>query len=47
MFDLAAKLGEGSFSQVFRGVETLSGRAVAVKRIRIGEVKSKIARRLL
>lgn len=47
MFNLSDKLGEGSFSQVYRGVNLLTNHAVAVKKIRIGDIKSKIARRLL
>lgn len=47
MFNLGDKLGEGSFSQVFRGVNVLTNEPVAVKKIRIGDIKSKIARRLL
>lgn len=47
MFDLGEKLGEGSFSQVYRGVNVLTNEPVAVKKIRIGDIKSKIARRLL
>jgi len=47
MFKLTDKLGEGSFSQVYRGVNLLTNGQVAVKKIRIGDIKSKIARRLL
>ncbi len=47
MFNLSEKIGEGSFSQVFRGTDITRNSTVAVKKIRIGEIKSKIARRLL
>lgn len=46
-FDLGRKLGEGSFSQVFQGVDQRTAAPVAVKRVRTGELRSKIARRLL
>lgn len=47
MFNLGEKLGEGSFSQVYHGVNVLTNGPVAVKKIRVGDIKSKIARRLL
>ena len=47
IFNLDEKLGEGSFSQVYRGVNLLTNSPVAVKKIRIGDINSKIARRLL
>jgi serine/threonine protein kinase len=47
MFYLSDKVGEGSFSQVFRGTNLNTHSVVAVKKVRVGDVKSKIARRLL
>jgi serine/threonine protein kinase len=47
LFNLCDKLGEGSFSQVFKGINVLTNGEVAVKKIRTGDIKSKIARRLL
>ena len=35
-FDLSKKLGQGSFSQVFQGVDERNNGAVAVKRVRTG-----------
>jgi serine/threonine protein kinase len=47
LFDLRHKIGEGNFSEVFKGTNIHNGQAVAVKKIRVRDVKSKIAKRLL
>lgn len=47
IFDLTDKIGEGSFSTVFKGNTLDRNLPVAVKKVRINDVKSKIARRLL
>ena len=46
-FDLGRKLGQGSFSQVFHGIDQRDGTPVAVKKVRTRDLQSKIARRLL
>lgn len=47
VFDLREKIGEGSFSRVYRGTNIHNNTTVAVKKVRVGDVSSKIARRLL
>ena len=47
VFYLDEKIGEGSFSQVFRGIDLDKNHNVAVKKIRTADIKSKIAQRLL
>lgn len=47
VFDLREKIGEGSFSRVYKGTNIHNNATVAVKKIRVSDVKSKIARRLL
>jgi serine/threonine protein kinase len=47
MFDLNHKIGEGSFSQVYQGTDFIKNIPVAVKRVRVGDIRSKIATRLL
>ena len=47
LFDLRDKIGEGSFSRVYKGSNILNSATVALKKVRISDVKSKIARRLL
>lgn len=47
LFNLQEKIGEGSFSRVYRGTNIETNQTVAVKKVRVSDVKSKIARRLL
>lgn len=47
VFDLREKVGEGSFSRVYKGINIHNNVTVAVKKVRVGDVTSKIARRLL
>jgi serine/threonine protein kinase len=47
IYKLEDKIGSGSFSQVFRGTDLNSNTTVAIKKVRVGEIKSKIAGRLL
>ena len=47
IFDLTEKIGEGSFSTVYKGSTLDRNLPVAVKKVRIKGVKSKIAKRLL
>jgi serine/threonine protein kinase len=47
MFDLNHTIGEGSFSQVYKGTDIIKDTSVAVKRVRVGDIRSKIATRLL
>lgn len=47
VFDLNDKVGEGSFSQVYKATDLLNNCIVAVKKVRVRDVKSKIAARLL
>jgi len=47
IFYLTDKVGEGSFSQVYKGANINNNSIVAIKKVRIGDVKSKISRRLL
>ena len=47
IFDLNHSIGEGSFSQVYQGTDIIKNTLVAVKRIRVGDIRSKIAARLL
>lgn len=47
VFDLREKIGEGSFSRVYKGTNIDNNSTVAVKKIRVSDVKSKIAKRLL
>ena len=47
IFDLQDKIGEGSFSRVYRGHHVRTHTTVAIKKVRVNEVNSKIARRLL
>ncbi len=47
IFNLKEKIGEGSFSRVYKGTNIHNQSTVAVKKVRVSDVKSKIARRLL
>lgn len=47
LFDLRDKVGEGSFSRVYKGTNIHNSGTVALKKVRTSDVKSKIARRLL
>lgn len=47
MFSYEWKLGSGSFSEVFRGVDTRNNSSVAVKVIKIQSITSKVALTLL
>jgi serine/threonine protein kinase len=47
MFNINDRLGEGSFSTVYKGTNIENKNTVAIKKIRTSDIKSKIAKRLL
>jgi len=47
IFSYEWKLGEGSFSEVFKGIDSRTNNTVAVKVIKIESVNSKVALTLL
>ena len=47
IFNLKEKIGEGSFSRVYKGTNIHNQCIIADKKVRVSDVKSKIARRLL
>lgn len=46
-YGLSDKVGEGNFSQVFKGVDQNTGMSVAVKVVKLNSLTTKIAQQLL
>lgn len=44
---LSGLLGQGNFSQVFRGIDQSTGVEVAVKVIKLASITNKVAKRLI